>query len=123
MPSPVGPTVGTNGIPSIFPSIVWLNESPRFIISSLMVSAITTVCPISISWVVRYKLRSRLDNIDNDIGTLIEQVVAHEELFRSVCGNRIGARQVRYEERAPIVVEAGLLCAYGNAAVVPDMLA
>ena len=71
---------------------------PDFSSSSYMFSAITTFKSMSISCVVRNRLRSRfrgVQHVDNHVGHGVENVPAHVKFFGRVFGDRIGCQAGR----------------------------
>ena len=60
MPVPLRAEISTMGQPSCRESSFVLILSPFFRTTSIILMAITTGMPSSVSWVVRYRLRSRL---------------------------------------------------------------
>ena len=60
MPVPFNAEISTTGQPSFLLSCPMLISSPDFFTMSIMFTAIRTGMPSSISWVDRYRLRSKL---------------------------------------------------------------
>ena len=61
-----------------------------------------------------------VNHIDDDVGSLLYNLLAYIQFFRTVCGERVGARQVHDVEFVPLKRSVSLLGVNSHARIVAD---